>query len=59
MICNGQMGRGRERLPTWNEVSINTVKSWKGRHDWQKGGSPVKKTVHTKSKKVAPKIIDG
>jgi len=39
------------------DVSINTVKSWKSRHGWQRG-APVKKSVHTKSKKVAPKIID-
>ncbi|MFH5812088.1 terminase small subunit [Companilactobacillus sp. FL22-1] len=39
------------------EVSINTVKSWKSRHGWQRGAS-TKKSVHTKSKKVAPKIID-
>jgi len=39
------------------EVSINTVKSWKSRHGWQRG-APIKKSVHTKSKKVAPKIID-
>ena len=39
------------------EVSINTVKSWKSRHGWQRG-APTKKSVHTKSKKVAPKIID-
>ena len=39
------------------EVSINTVKSWKSRHGWQRG-TPVKKSVHTKPKKVAPKIVD-
>ena len=39
------------------DVSINTVKSWKSRHGWQRG-APDKKSVHTKPKKVAPKIID-
>lgn len=39
------------------DVSINTVKSWKSRHGWQRG-APAKKSVHTKPKKVAPKIID-
>lgn len=39
------------------DVSINTVKSWKSRHGWKRG-APVKKSVHTKPKKVAPKIID-
>lgn len=39
------------------DVSINTVKSWKSRHGWQRG-APIKKSMHTKSKKVAPKIID-
>lgn len=45
------------------EVSINTVKSWKQRNNWQRGPTP--KRVHTKSKKgahkvekVAPKIIE-
>lgn len=32
-------------------VSLNTVKSWKQRHGWErKKGAPVKKSVHTKSK---------
>lgn len=39
------------------DVSINTVKSWKSRHGWQRG-APAKKSVHTKPKKVAPEIID-
>lgn len=45
------------------EVSINTVKSWQQRNNWQRG--PTQKRVHTKSKKgahkvekVAPKIIE-
>ncbi|WEY49775.1 terminase small subunit [Latilactobacillus sakei] len=45
------------------EVSINTVKSWKQRNNWQRG--PTQKGVHTKNKngahkveKVAPKIIE-
>jgi phage terminase small subunit len=38
------------------DVSINTVKSWKQRHNWtkDKGASP-KKSVHTKSKRVHTK----
>ncbi len=39
------------------DVSINTVKSWKSRHGWQRR-APAKKSVHTKTKKVAPKIVD-
>ena len=35
------------------DVSLNTVKSWKSRY-WNKG-APVKKSVHTKRKKVAHK----
>lgn len=35
------------------DVSLNTVKSWKSRY-WNKG-APVKKSVHTKPKKVAHK----
>ncbi|ASN59821.1 terminase [Latilactobacillus curvatus] len=38
------------------EVSINTVKSWKQRNNWQRG--PTQKGVHTKSKKGAPKIVE-
>ena len=45
------------------EVSINTVKSWKQRNNWQRG--PTQKEVHTKNKKgahkvekVAPKIVE-
>ncbi|ASN12900.1 terminase small subunit [Latilactobacillus sakei] len=44
------------------DVSINTVKSWKQRNNWQRG--PTQKGVHTKNKKgahkvdkVAPKIV--
>ncbi|WP_076645595.1 terminase small subunit [Latilactobacillus sakei] len=44
-------------------VSINTVKSWKQRNNWQRG--PTSKRVHTKNKKgahkiekVAPEIIE-
>lgn len=37
-------------------VSINTVKSWKQRNNWQRG--PTQKGVHTKSKKGAPKIVE-
>lgn len=45
------------------DVSINTVKSWKQRNNWQRG--PTQKGVHPKSKKgahkvekIAPKIIE-
>ncbi|MEJ1313658.1 terminase small subunit [Latilactobacillus sakei] len=45
------------------DVSINTVKSWKQRNEWERG--PNKKVVHPKSKKgahkvekIAPKIIE-
>lgn len=37
------------------DVSLNTVKSWKSRY-WNKG-APVKKSVHTKPKKVAHKNV--
>ena len=44
------------------DVSINTVKSWKQRNNWQRG--PTQKGMHTKNKKgahkvekVAPKIV--
>lgn len=44
------------------DVSINTVKSWKQRNNWQRG--PTQKGVHTKNKKgahkaekIAPKIV--
>lgn len=37
-------------------VTINTVKSWKRRYEWVRNKSaPPKKSVHTKSKKGAPK----
>lgn len=36
------------------DVSINTVKSWKKRNGWVRG-APEKKSVHPKTKKVAPK----
>ncbi|WP_076981431.1 terminase small subunit [Latilactobacillus sakei] len=36
------------------EVSINTVKSWKQRNNWQRG--PTQKGVHTKNKKGAHKV---
>ncbi len=39
------------------KVSVNTVKSWRSRHGWIRG-APTKKSVHPKSKKVAPKIVD-
>jgi len=39
-------------------VSVNTVKSWRSRHGWVRG-TPLKKSMHPKSKKVAPKIFDG
>jgi len=39
-------------------VSVNTVKSWKSRHGWARG-APTKKSMHPKTKKVAPKNIDG
>ncbi|MFD1411710.1 terminase small subunit [Lapidilactobacillus gannanensis] len=42
------------------DVSINTVKSWKTRYDWQrvsnKKNAPPKKRVHTKPKKGAHKV---
>lgn len=38
------------------DVSINTVKSWKQRNNWQRG--PTQKGVHTKNKKGAPKIVE-
>lgn len=50
-------------IATKYDVSLNTVKSWKGRYGWQRGSAkknaPTKsKRVHTKAKKGAPKIID-
>lgn len=39
------------------DVSLNTVKSWKKRHGWERG-APKEKSVHPKTEKVAPKIID-
>ncbi|QAS31305.1 terminase [Lactiplantibacillus plantarum] len=50
-------------MATKYDVSLNTVKSWKGRYGWQRGSAkknaPTKsKRVHTKAKKGAPKIID-
>lgn len=50
-------------IATKYDVSLNTVKSWKGRYGWQRGSAkknaPTKsKMVHTKAKKGAPKIID-
>jgi phage terminase small subunit len=41
------------------DVSINTVKSWKNRHGWQreKKGAPPSKRVHTKNNKGAPKYV--
>lgn len=46
-------------IATKYDVSINTVKSWKNRYDWQrgskKGASPPEKRVHTKVKKGAHK----
>jgi len=44
-------------IATKYDVSVNTVKSWKSRHGWARG-APTKKSVHPKSKKVAPKIVD-
>ncbi|WWL93636.1 sigma factor-like helix-turn-helix DNA-binding protein [Pediococcus acidilactici] len=42
------------------DVSINTVKSWKNRHGWQRGSkkcaSPLEKRVHTKVKRVHTKM---
>lgn len=40
-----------------HDVSVNTVKSWRSRHGWTRD-APIKKSVHPKSKKVAPKIVD-
>ena len=39
------------------DVSVNTVKSWRSRHGWARG-APSKKSVHPKTKKVAPQIVD-
>lgn len=44
-------------IATKYDVSVNTVKSWRSRHGWARG-APSKKSVHPKSKKVAPKIVD-
>ncbi|HCD08223.1 MAG TPA: terminase [Lactobacillus sp.] len=44
-------------IATKYDVSVNTVKSWRSRHGWARG-APAKKSVHPKSKKVAPKIVD-
>lgn len=44
-------------IATKYDVSVNTVKSWRSRHGWARG-APTKKSVHPKSKKVAPKVID-
>ncbi|CAJ1187503.1 hypothetical protein CPR19092_LGOLGGFK_01067 [Companilactobacillus paralimentarius] len=44
-------------IATKYDVSVNTVKSWRSRHGWARG-TPTKKSVHPKSKKVAPKIVD-
>lgn len=38
------------------DVKLNTVKSWKSRY-WNKGAPP-EKSVHTKRKKVAHKVVD-
>lgn len=38
------------------DVKLNTVKSWKSRY-WNKGAPP-KKSMHTKHKKVAHKVVD-
>ena len=40
-----------------HDVSVNTVKSWRSRHGWTRD-APIKKSVHPKSKKVAPEVID-
>ena len=50
-------------IATKYDVSLNTVKSWKGRYGWQRGSTKKNaptnsKRVHTKVKKGAPKIID-
>ncbi|AVK60543.1 terminase [Lactobacillus sp. CBA3605] len=64
---NYMSGMKYKDIATKYDVSLNTVKSWKGRYGWQrvsrKKDVPVKsKGVHTKAKssapKVAPKIID-
>ena len=44
-------------IATKYDVSVNTVKSWRSRHGWQRG-APTKKSVRPKTKKVAPKIVD-
>ncbi len=44
-------------IATKYDVSVNTVKSWRSRHGWARG-APTKKSLHPKSKKVAPKIVD-
>lgn len=43
-------------IATKYDVSLNTVKSWKKRHGWERG-APKGKSVHPKTEKVAPKII--
>ncbi|TGD24084.1 terminase [Companilactobacillus suantsaicola] len=44
-------------IATKYDVSVNTVKSWRSRHGWARG-APTKKSLHPKSKKFAPKIVD-
>lgn len=43
-------------IATKYDVSLNTVKSWKKRHGWERG-APKEKSVHPKTEKVAPKIV--
>jgi phage terminase small subunit len=38
-----------------NNVSINTIKSWKRRHNWERKSSTIKKVKTSPTKKVAPK----
>lgn len=52
-----QLGMKYKDIAAKYDVSINTVKSWKKRHNWQRG-APKEKRVHTKTQKVAPKIVE-
>lgn len=47
-------GMKYKEIATKYDVSLNTVKSWKGRYGWQRGSTKLK-GVHTKAKKGARK----
>lgn len=47
------LGHKYKEISDKYDVSVNTVKSWKKRHNWVRG-APKKKKVHPKNKKVAP-----